>query len=288
MKTMENYAIKKRLLIVIISLVLALPTGAYADSITGPLDADDMRGLNTDDDPLFVQYGPQTAIRAHNEEDDDLGLTPLTFMIDPDTGVANVPLFGVQDNEHHNLENVDALLFVLTMNADDIDGFGLAFFDASNFGGFTDTIVFFGTDFYPGGDTDTAGTTGFPTTPPGGSGIDGIGNSDLNGVKFPAGLHAGVLLEMDGLGSFTDYQEVGSVDVSTDVDLRVDIFGVDLVGDTFADGGGVIINNTPNSGAFGVTPYKPPPRKPDIPEPATVALIGLGLIGIAVRRKKVF
>lgn len=268
-KTISKFAI-----IVCILVILQVSQIASANTITGPLGEADMLGLNETEGENPATYGPQTAIRAHSEDEDG----PLIFESGDVVDLYTAP----------GTEGVDALLFVLTMDVDSL--LDPILFDASNFGGFA-PVFFSDGHFSAGGVFDEFG---FPDS------ISGIGNGEVNSIRFTEGRHAAVLLEIDGIPppepdseapsalieEPEDEEPLGSVIITTPVSLRVDIFGVSLFEDTFADEGGIIINNTPNSGAFGVNPDEPPPEFPEIPEPMTLSLMGIGLAGIAIRRFK--
>lgn len=229
-------------------LILAAAPAARASSVSMALTDDELRAFNSG-----ASYGPQTAIRLHSNSVSG----PLVF----GTG-DSIEVFGAPGTA-----NVASLLFVFTFDP-----------AVSSLGGDSITVDFsspdlparslVAADFFPGGNSD--GQSGFPLTPPGGSGIDGIGDGEVNGIKFPSGLHAGLEVVLGGIGSFTDGVSVGAFTVSSPVDLRIDIFGVDA--------NGRIINNTPNSGAAGVTTHMPAPAA----LPAGLALLGL----LVMRRRR--
>lgn len=226
---------------------MALSPLAPADSISGPLTAAQLAGYNSG-----ATYGPQTAVRAHSNAVSG----PLTF-----GSGTTVELFGAPGTA-----NVVSLLFILSMD-DSSAGFAgnvVVDFLTPNL----TSVNIASSSFFAGG----SGASGFPTTPPGPGGIGGIGNGDVNGIKFPSALHAGVLVTLDDVASFLDGVSVGTLGVTSPVNLRVDIFGV--------DSSGRIINNTPNSGAFGITGGPAP-----IPEPATLMLFGLGMSILAARKR---
>jgi len=218
---------------------IAIATPAFAASISGPLSAADIRAMN-------AIYGPQTAVRAH---DNSVG-GPLTF-----ASAATVDLYGASGTA-----DVASLLFLISMAPTSSLGVNMVTIDfiSPDF-----TVVSLGAlDFFAGGPDPGSG---FPLTPPGGPGVEGEGNGEVNGISFPEALHGGVEVVLDDISTFTDGVWVAGLAVSTPVNLRIDIFGL--------NSDGVIINNTPNSGAFGV-----------IPEPATVTLLGMGIAGLAYRR----
>lgn len=145
---------------------------------------------------------------------------------------------------------VDDLLFVLSLDPVSLSSLGTITFEIAS-----SAVNFGSVDFYSTSDA------GFPAS------IEGIANGEVNGIKFPEALHGGLLVDGFSFGSLSADALIGNVTVTSSVPLRIDIFGI---GDE-----GHIINNTPNSGALGV-----------VPEPATMLLLGTGLVGLVGFRKK--
>jgi len=112
----------------------------------------------------------------------------------------------------------------------------------------------------------TTAAADFPTS------IGGIANGAVNGIKFPTAVHAAVELTFTNLihSLYGTDDPIGAVTIDSPINLRVDVFG---------DHDGLIVNNTPNSGAEGVTRHK-------VPEPATLGILGIGLLGIGLARRR--
>ena len=134
------------------------------------------------------------------------------------------------------------VLLTLSASASDIAGLGASNITLSFMlaGSLTATTVTFGaSDFF------TTSNAGFPLS------IGGIANGSLNGITFPASLHAGAEI----LEAPTKDVVLGSVDIVSPIDLRVDVFGI---GST----GLVVVGNAANSGAEGITGVPAVPSQP--------------------------
>ena len=225
------------------------PQTALAASIDGPLTLSEFQDLTDGAD-----YGPPPPIRGHDENT----AGPLVF-----NSGDQVTLFGAA-----GVEDVASILLVISASNTDVATLGSISIDFS----MPDLAVINlgSTDFF------TTDDLGFPNGPPG-PGVTGLGNGDsVNGIAFPGALHGGVLVELDDLSDVEVDDVVAMLTVTTGINLRVDIFGVDA--------NGVILNNASNSGAFGVRPGDYPPPSNDIPEPATIAMLTIGLAGMIARK----
>ena len=143
-------------------------------------------------------------------------------------------------------EDVDSVLFVISIDPDVLSELGTIDFEIAGIG----SVGFAPTDFFSSGDL------GFPAI------IPGIGNGKVNDTRFSDALHAAAHAVIDGLDAFSPDEDIDDVTVNTPVDLRIDVFGLDA--------SGRIINNTPNSGAIGVTGEDP--DRPDDPGIVTAPL----------------
>jgi len=156
-------------------------------------------------------------------------------------------------------EDVDALLFVLSMDQSSLTALG-----GGTIGWQLDSAsaTFSSTDFY------STSAAGFPTS------IEGIGNGEIAGVKFPDAFHAGVLYDPFNGGTTGEPISLSMIISSPVQPLRVDVFSVTDIPNSSLH----ISGNTPNSHGVGV-----------VPEPASMLLLGSGLLGlVGFGRKKFF
>lgn len=234
-------------LIVVAGLAICLASPVGALTIDGPLTQAEIQALND----VGATYGPPA---------------PINFVDGPITipSGSSATLFG---GNKPGVKNVGSVVFVLSgMQAGFLSGDSVSFLLTA---GADSALVTLGvTDFYT-----TAGC-GFPSS------IDGIGNGSVNGIKFPDASHAAAMVDLSVFGSFSEGDIVGSAFIVTPIDLRVDIFGVDM-------DGRLIIDNTPNSHSLGVFKgYRPPTKMPDGGVTAMalgVALMALGMVGRKLR-----
>lgn len=207
---------------------MATPTPTVI-SVTGPLTKAQFQALNG----TGAEYGPPANATFPDG--------PYTVSSGDDVSLTGGPA----------ADNADSLVLVLSARASDLDALTgtitLTFTDADNV---QHSVIFGSNDFFSTADA------GFPES------IDGIANGAVNGIKFPDSEHAGADILFDS--TLPKDEVIGSVAISSSIDLRVDVFG---------DNGGLIVGNASNSGAEGVTPVS-------VPEPEGLGLLGLGLMAL--------
>jgi len=213
-----------------VGVLAALLVHTQAASLSGPLGTTDFNGFTSG-----ASYGPPAGA---NFVDGPI-VVPSGSQIDLFAG------------NQTGRAGVDSLVFVLSMTSGSLAELGAGNV-SFQFVGAGAPVSFSAANFF------STSALGFPIPP---DSIAGIGNGEVNGVKFPSALHAGVQLTGLSLGN-VEGADLGDIFVNTPVNLRVDIFGIDSNGN--------IINNTPNSHSIGV------------PEPVTilgtVLALGLGFV----------
>jgi hypothetical protein len=219
-------------------LLAAAPASAVSLSLVGKLALADFQALNG----TGATYGPPNGANYTDG--------PITVNSgDPtDLFAGNNP----------GRDDVEQLLFTVAIDPADLAALGTVDFEIGGVG----MVSFAAADFF-----DPA-TAGFPAN------INGIGNGEVNGIKFPDAVVAGVLFDVDFTGAVTD-GDIGDVEITSPVNARGDIFGIGLVEVDDEVFESRIIKNSPNSHAIGIT----------APEPAGLALIG-ALAALVARRRK--
>jgi len=143
--------------------------------------------------------------------------------------------------------------------------------DAAALGSKTISLTFgtLGTIELGASDFFSTSSGGFPTS------IGGIAEGAVNGIKFPDSEHAAAdILFSSGIAKG---DVLGDLTIVSPIDLRVDVFG---------DADGKIIGNAANSGAEGVLACTNHCGGTDAPEPASLALLASGIIGLVSMRRR--
>lgn len=232
----EMKTIKLISIFFVITVFFGLTITAEA-TLYGPLDQTQFQTLNSG-----AEYGPPPAVGFPDG--------PTTVGSGEDVSLTYGPSPGQ--------ENVDALLFVLSYDPSlSTLGSGTITFSIDS-----ESTTFGSADFF------TTAAAGFP------SNIEGIGNGEVGGIKFPDALHAGVIYDPFSGGSTDD--PFGTANIISPLSwLRVDIFSLtDIPGSSLH-----ISGNTPNSHAVAV------PES----DTAIMLLFGCGFLGfVGFSRKKFF
>lgn len=244
---MKKNAMEK-LVLLAFGVVAAVSARANTITVTGPVTASQMTSLNNG-----ASYGmPSAAVFTDG---------PLTVNSGTSTPLLAGPTPGQSD--------VDYLLFVVSGSAANVATLGSVTITINgqlptySGGG---SVTFHASDFF----TTTA--AGFPGN------ITSIANGTVNGISFPNSVHAGAEATGFDFGSISSGTILANVSVSSPIDLRVDIFGVDAAGAIAWD---TIANNAANSGALGVSGGS------SVPDGAsTLALLGFSVVGIDFLRRK--
>lgn len=219
-------------------LLAATPASAVSLSLVGKLTLAEFQALNG----AGAAYGPPNGANYTDG--------PITVNSGDSTD-----LFA---GNNPGRTDVEQLLFTVAIDPSDLAVLGTVEFEIVGVG----MVSFAAADFF------APAAAGFPAL------IDGIGNGEVNGIKFPDAVVAGVVFDVDFTGAVTD-GDIGDVKITSPVNARGDVFGIGQVEIEHEVFGARIIKNSPNSHAIGIT----------VPEPLGLALLG-ALATFAVRRRK--
>ena len=223
-----------------IALFFGIAMTAEAN-LYGPLSLSEFQGLNGSE----AEYGPP----------------PSVGFPDGPTSVGSGEAVPLTYGPSPGQDGVDLLLFVLSYDPglSDLNDGTITFSIDS------ESLTFNSTNFFS---TENAG---FP------SNIEGIGNGEVGGIKFPDALHAGVIYDPFSGGSTDDPFATVSI-ISPLSWLRVDIFSIDGSISPNPGVSGTIVGNTPNSHALAV---------PEA-DTAIMLFLGSGLLGLVRFGRKRF